>query len=172
MLFGFWIRDYKLLEDKSKTYYLITNLLAGVLFIVALMSGSDGSALVRSVYGQYGLLSVFMTFVGGVSGIWIIFSLCKGIEKLSFEGIKNLLSYIGKNIMTVYAWHMSFKFLFDVVYIMLIKSSVLSLLDEYKMGLMPENSMLFMLFEAIAVIVICLLWSKIIYKVKQLKKPM
>ena len=170
MLLGFWIRDYNLLENKSKTYYLITNLLAVALFIISLMSGANGSALVRSVYGQYGILSVLATFIGGVSGIWVVCSLCMGIEKLPFEGVKNLLSYIGRNVMTVYAWHMAYKFLFDVVYIMLIKSSDLSLLDEYKMGLMPENSMWFMLFEAIAVIVICLLWSKIICKVKHLKK--
>ena len=170
MLFGFWIRDYKLLEDKSKIYYLITNLLAAVLFVIALMSGANGSALVRSYYGEYGILSVFATFIGGVSGLWLAFTICMGIEKLSFEGVKNLLSYIGKNVMTVYAWHMAFKFLFDVVYIMLIKSSDLSLLDEYKMGLMPETSMWFMMFEAIAVIAMCMLWNKIICKGNILKK--
>ena len=170
MLFGFWLKDYKLFENKSKVYYLVTNLIAVLLFAGALRLGSDGSALVRSVYGPYGILSVFATFVGGVSGIWFAFSICMGIEKLRFERIKKLLSYMGKNVMTVYAWHMAFKFLFDAVYILLIKSSDLSLLDEYKMGLMPENSMWFMLFEAIAVIVICLLWSKMIYIVKHLKK--
>ena len=140
-----------------------------VFFIVTLMLGSDGSALVRGVYGQYGILSVFATFIGGVSGTWIVFSLCMGIEKLSFEGIKNLLSYTGKNVMTVYSWHMAFKFLFDIIYISLIKSSDLSLLDEYKMGLMPENSFWVMVFEAIAVIVVCLLWNKIICNIKKLQ---
>lgn len=72
--------------------------------------------------------------------------------------------------MTVYAWHMAFKFLLDAVYICFIKKSDFSLLDEYKMGLMPENSMGFMIFEATAVIVLCLLWSKIICRVKYVKK--
>ena len=45
-----------------------------------------------------------------------------------------------------------------------------SLLDEYKMGLMPENSMGFMVFEATAVIALCLLWSKIIHKARHLEK--
>ena len=62
--------------------------------------------------------------------------------------------------MTIYAWHMAVKFLFDAVYICLIKSSDFSLLDEYKMGLMPQTSMWFMFFEAIAVIMICLLCRK------------
>ena len=92
------------------------------------------------------------------------------IEKLPVERIKKPLSYIGRNVMTVYAWHMVFKFLLDSVYICFIKKSDFSLLDEYKMGLMPENSMGFMIFEATAVIVLCLLWSKIIYKARYLEK--
>lgn len=170
MLFGFWIKDFKLFENKSKLYYLTTNLLSVVLFIGALSVDSDGSAFVRSYYGPHGILSVFATFIGGSAGIWLVFSICMGIEKLSFERIKKLLSYMGKNVMTVYAWHMVFKFLFDVFYIHIIKASDLSLLDEYKMGMMPENSMWFMLFEAVAVIAMCLLWSKFIHRIKPVEK--
>lgn len=166
MLFGFWIKEYKLLENKSKRYYIITNILALVIFVGALYSGSDGSALVRSIYGPHGVLSVFATFVGGVAGIWLIMSLCMIIEKLPTKQIKKLLSYTGRNVMTVYSWHMAVKFLFDAVYICLIKASDFSMLDEYKMGLMPQNSMCFMLFEAIAVISICLLFPKIRKKYK------
>lgn len=170
MLFGFWIRQHKLLEDKPKIYYLVTNLVAAILFVIVLKFGSDGSALVVSFYGPYGILSVFATFVGGVAGLWMVFSLFKAVEKLPFEKFKNLLSYAGKNVMTIYAWHMLFKFLFDIVYIMFIKSSDFSLIDDFKMGLMPQNSFWFMLFEGVAVIAICLLWTKFITKVKQLGK--
>ncbi|MEE1048348.1 MAG: hypothetical protein U0M60_13130, partial [Clostridia bacterium] len=106
----------------------------------------------------------------GAAGVWIVLSLCMIIEKLPTRQIKKLLSYTGRNVMTVYAWHMAVKFLFDAVYICLIKASDFSMLDEYKMGLMPENSMGFMIFEATAVIVLCLLWSKIIHKARQLEK--
>ena len=72
--------------------------------------------------------------------------------------------------MTIYAWHMAVKFLLDAVYICLIKASDFSMLDEYKMGLMPQNSMVFMLFEAVAIIVICLLLNKLkpIEKIKKI----
>ena len=166
MLFGFWLKDHQLIENKSRRYYILTNLLALILFIGALYLGSNGSALVRSVYGPYGALSVFLTFIGGASGIWLMFSLCKIIEKLPREHPKKLLSYTGKNVMTVYAWHMAVKFLFDAVYICIIKASDFSLLDEYKMGLMPQTSMYFMLFEATATIAICLLCSKAKNKLK------
>ena len=71
--------------------------------------------------------------------------------------------------MTIYAWHMAVKFLLDAVYVCLIKASDFSMLDEYKMGLMPQTSMYFMLFEAIAVISICLLFPKIRQKKKKIR---
>ncbi|MBR5478761.1 MAG: acyltransferase [Clostridia bacterium] len=169
MLFGFWIKDYKLFDNKTNGYYVLTNCIALVLFISALHLGSDGSAFVRSVYGPYGVFSVFATFVGGVSGTWLLLSLCKVIEKLPLDRFKKLLSHIGRNVMTIYAWHMAVKFLFDAVYIRLIKSSDFSMLDEYKMGLMPQNSMCFMLFEAVAIIVVCLLLNKL-KPVEKIKK--
>lgn len=160
MLFGFWLKDYKAFKNRSGKYYAVTNLIALVIFVGALLLDSTGSALVRSVYGPYGVLSVFATFVGGAAGIWIIFSLCMAIEKLPVERIKNLLSYMGKNVLTIYAWHLAVKFVFDAVYICLINNNDFSLLDQYKMGLIPETSMWFMVFEAIAVIGVCLIISK------------
>ena len=170
MLFGFWLKDYKLIENKSRRYYILTNILALTLFIGALYFGSDGSAFVRSFYGPYGVLSVLATFVGGASGIWFVLSLCKIIEKLPVVRLKKLLSYTGRNVMTIYAWHMAVKFLFDAVYICSVKSSDFSMLDEYKMGLMPQTSMCFMLFEALAVIMICLFFGKTADKLKSVKK--
>lgn len=170
MLSGFWIKDYKFLEGKSKIYFILTNLLAMILFFGTLHIGSDGSAFVRSVYGPYGVLSVFATFIGGVSGIWLILSLCRLLEKLPFEKMKNLFSYMGQNVMFIYAWHMAVKFLFDTAYICLIKASDFSLLDEYKMGLMPMTSRWFMFCEAIAVIVVCLVFSKAVGKFKKSKQ--
>ena len=170
MLFGFWIKDYKLIENKSRKYYILTNIFAFVLFIGALLSGSNGSALIRSIYGPYGILSVFITFIGGSAGVWILLSLCKLIEKIPAERLKKLLSYTGRNVMVIYSLHMAVKFLFDAIYICLIKSSDFSLLDEYKMGLMPQSSMYFMLFEAAAIIIICLLFGKLQGKFKSAEK--
>lgn len=170
MLFGFWIKDYKLLENKSGRYYVLTNILALALFAGALHFGSDGSAFVRSVYGPYGAWSVFATFIGGAAGSWFLLSVCRIMEKLPVDRLKKLLSYTGRNVMTVYAWHMAVKFLFDAVYVCLIKKSDFSVLDEYKMGLIPQTSMNFMLFEAVAIIVICLLCSKIANKMKSAEK--
>ena len=170
MLFGFWIKDYKLIENKSGGYYILTNALSLILFVGALYIGSNGSAFVSSYYGPYGVLSVFATFIGGAAGVWIVLSLCMIIEKLPTRQIKKLLSYTGRNVMTVYAWHMAVKFLLDAVYICIIKASDFSVLDGYKMGLMPENASFFMCFEAISVIVICLLCRIIMNRLKSVEK--
>ena len=103
-------------------------------------------------------------------GIWLILSLCRMIENIPMKRLKKLLSYTGRNVMTVYAWHMAVKFLFGAVYICLIKASDFSMLDEYKMGLMPQTSMYFMVFEAIAVISICLLFPQIRQKKIKISK--
>ena len=166
MLFGFWLRDYRLLENKSVGYYIVSSVFALAAFIGALHLGSDGSAFVVSYYGPYSVWSVFITFIGGAAGVWLVLLLCKGLEALPFSRLKGLMSYMGRNVMTVYSWHMAVKFLFDVIYICIIKKSDFTLLDGYKMGLMPEESMCFMIFEAFSVIVICLLWSKVKNKLK------
>lgn len=170
MLFGFWLKDYKLLHDRSKAYFAVTNCVALLLFVGALLLGSNGSLFVRSVYGPYGALSVLITFIGGSAGIWLLLSLCRLLEKLPLSSPKKCLSYIGKNVMTVYVWHMAVKFLLDAVYLCVFKSSDFSLLDEYKMGLMPQSSLWFMLFEAVAVIAICVSFSIIKDKCKNSKK--
>jgi hypothetical protein len=100
MLWGFWIRDYKLLENRSGRYYILTNLMALVLFLGALRMGSDGSALVRSYYGPYGAASVLATFIGGAAGVWLLFSFCMIVEKLPAPPVKKLLSYTGRNVMS------------------------------------------------------------------------
>lgn len=170
MLFGFWMKDYQLLENKLGTYVAGTNLLALALFIGALCLGSDGSIFVRSVYGPYGVLSVFVTFIGGAAGVWLVLSLCKTLEQLPMAPVKKLLSDIGQHVMTIYVWHMAVKFVFDVIYICLIKASDFSLLDEFKMGLMPQTSLWFMVFETIAVIAVCLFAGKRMEQIKYSKK--
>lgn len=80
MLFGFLLRDYNLLENKSKAYYVSTNIFALALFVGALLIGSDGSAFVRSVYGPYGVSSVFVTFIGGASGIGLCFPCARRLK--------------------------------------------------------------------------------------------
>lgn len=170
MLFGFWLKDYNLLHGKSRAYFAVTNGIALVLFVSALLLGSNGSLFIRSLYGPYGALSVLITFIGGSAGIWLVFSLCRALERLPLRAPKKCLSYIGKNVMTVYVWHMAVKFLLDAVYLCVFRASDFSLLDEYKMGLNPQSALWFMLFEAVAVIAICVSFDLVRDKIRNAKQ--
>lgn len=161
MLFGFWLRDEKRLEFRSVPHTRAANLLSAVLFVGAILLGSDGSGFVRSEYGPYGLLSVLLTLIGGFAGIRLLLSVCRGLERLNLRPIKAVLSDLGKRIMTVYAWHMAVKFALDAVYLRFLRGGDVSLLDEYKMGLTPQDSLWFMLFETVATISLCLALSRL-----------
>ena len=160
MLVGFEIKKNGLLTKNSFLFHLITCIFAVAICAVSIYLGSDGSAMVRSYYGPYGALSVFITFVGGVAGTWITFELCQGIEKLPFTVVKKFLSFAGKNVITIYLLHMAVKFIFDFTYIFVFNKGNEIFLDEYKMGLLPENSFFYMMFEVILIIFVCLIFTK------------
>ena len=166
MLVGYWLKDMEIFEKKSKLFHLLLCAVSVVVFVVALCLGSDGSSLVRSYYGPYGIWSVFLTFVGGVGGAILVLQLCKLIEKIPFTKLKNLLSFAGQNVMVLYVVHMVIKFLLDALYICVIHKGNANLLDEYKMGLLPQNSLVFMLIEEVVIVATCLLIAKLFKAVK------
>lgn len=165
MLVGFWIKEYKIFEKNSVLFHLITCLVSGALFVGALILESNGGVLVRSYYGPYGVFSLILTLVGGAAGAYLIFELSRVIERLPFGSIKKFLSFSGKNVMTVYALHMAVKTVLDIFYVKVINSN--AVLDEFMMGLMPESAWLYMVFEAIICIAICLIIAKLIKKIQK-----
>lgn len=160
MLFGFWLKNGRLLEKNSRIFHIGISAVSLIVYAISIITGSDGSAMVRSVYGPYGIWSVIMTYIGGTAGILLILELCRLIEKLPFEKIKSFLSFAGKNVIIIYSLHMAVKFLLDVIYINGLNNGNNQLMDEYKMGLIPDNSFAYMLFEAVIIITVCLLAAK------------
>lgn len=170
MLVGNILKESSFFEKTSKISKLLIFVLCLSIYLVALYYGSDGSSMVRSYYGPYGLLSVLLTFIGGISGAILLLQVCRFIEKLPFTRIKNMLSFMGKNVITFYVLHMLVKFLLDVFYVFVINSGDKILLDEYKMGLLPQNSLIFMIFEVMVIIVVCLIVAKLKNYLKNFKK--
>ena len=166
MLVGFWLKESKIFEKKSIVLNIIFGMLATSIYIVALCLGSNGGLFVRSIYGGYGAISLCITFVGGTCGAVILLQLCRLIEKIPVGAIKNFLSFVGKNVIVFYILHMLVKFVLDAIYIVLLQRGETVLLDEYKMGLMPETSLVFMMLEVVAIIVICALIAKLYQRVK------
>lgn len=160
MLFGFWAKEYGFLEEKSLRFHAVVCLISAALFAGALLLGSNGSVFVRSYYGPYSIWSLLITLVGGTAGTLLVFQFCRGIERLPFERIKRGLSFAGKNVFTVYTLHMAVKTVFDILYIKAFPHDKPVVLDEFYMGLVPERACIYMIFEVVAVIAVCLLLSK------------
>ena len=161
MIVGYYLKEYKVFENKSVIFNIGICLITSVVFILALCLGSDGSSMVRSVYGPYGLVSVFITFIGGSCGAILFIELCRVVEKIPVDSLKKFLSFSGKNAIVFYIAHMFVKFLLDVFYISILNQGNAGLLDAYKMGLLAENSLLFMLIEVVLIIVICAFIAKL-----------
>lgn len=157
MLVGFWIKDSGAFEKTSVKFHGLTGLLSLIIYVSSIFLGSNGSAMVRSYYGPYGALSVFITFIGGTAGIWLTFEVCRGLEKLPIAGIKRLLSFVGRNVIVVYSLHMGVKFLLDAIYIVGLHRGDSQLLDQYMMGLLPDQSFWYMIFEVVVILAVCLL---------------
>lgn len=157
MLVGFWAKEFGLLKKSSPIFHVTSCLLSALLCGVSSRLGSDGSAMVSSYYGPYGILSVLVTFVGGLAAAWLVFELCRGIDALPTGAVGNLLSFMGRHVFTVYLLHMIVKFALDAIYILWVRGENANLLDAYQMGLLPEVSALYMLFEIIFIIAACLL---------------
>lgn len=141
--------------DVGADAILLTN--CHLWFLPATFTGSDASAMLRSYYGPYGALSLLLTFLGGVAATRLLFELFRSVDALPVAPLKKFFSFIGRNVFTVYIMHMAVKFLFDCIYVLWIAKGETDILDGYKMGLMPEKSALYMLFEIVAVVAVCLL---------------
>ena len=161
MFVGYWLKETKILERESVPLNIGVCLASASVYVLALCLGSDGSAMVRSFYGPYGVLSVLLTFVGGVGGAVLLLQLCRLIEKIPFEKAKKLLAFSGQNVMVLYLVHMAVKFLLDAFYICLINQGNMLLLDEYKMALLPQQAFVFMIIEIIVIIAVCLVIAKL-----------
>lgn len=170
MLVGYWLRDYGAIGKKNKLFHIISCLVAAIVSVTAVLLGSDGSAMVRSYYGPYGAFSVFMTFIGGAAATWLMFELCRGIDNLKLDSVKRFLSFTGQNVFIIYLTHMAVKFLFDCIYVLFIAKGSLDVLDGYKMGLMPETSALYMIFEVVAVIAVCVLLAALKQRIQKKRK--
>lgn len=158
MLVGFWMRKYEIF-DRGKNFAIPV---AGVSFFLAAMSmllGSNGSSYVNSYYGEYGVFSVFMTFLGGAGAACFVLYLCRLIELLPLPKIKSTLSLIGRNTMSIYCWHMLYKFIFDVLYLKIFDTPPCP--DQFFMSLLPLSAWWYMLLEAVAIIFVCIFMVKL-----------
>lgn len=119
MIAGFWFREHKIFEDTKVIRIIISMTISTVVSVVSVLLGSEGTGYVISYYGPYGILSVALTFLCGLSSAYIVIMICRFIYSFSIKPVNNLLAVIGRNTMDLYLWHFAVFFVIDVIFILI-----------------------------------------------------
>ncbi len=104
IMFGNWLKEKKIFDQENKIRMLIYFSAGLIVSIITLCFGTTSGSMVISYYGPYPFVSVFLSAVGGCASSLVFLIICKYIEKIPFNLLKNSLSEIGNNSMTIYLW--------------------------------------------------------------------
>lgn len=118
MIAGFWFKEHDTFEDTNKIRIFITLAVCAAVTVISVLLGSYGSDLVISNYGPYGVLSVILTFLGGLCSSYLMIMLCRFLHMLSIKPLNNMLAVVGRNTMEIYLWHFAVFFVFDAIFIL------------------------------------------------------
>lgn len=75
------------------------------LAVLAVFAGCTKVYPIINVYGDYGLLSVFVSVIGGVSGSIVFCYVLQLLERM-LKGHDETLCLLGRNTLPLYLWHM------------------------------------------------------------------
>lgn len=159
MLCGYWVRENRFLEKSGKS--LIPSVVIGLIMaVLAEYLGSTGGAMISSYYGPRGLLSVCLTFAGGLGGAWFVICLMKGLYDSKAQKLKSVLSLVGKASMQIYEYQMLLLFVFG--YLFLLISGTTPQLDVWLLGFVPLTpaTIVFLVVESLAIVVLINWWER------------
>ena len=116
MLSGFCLRRHAPSDalDLKKRPLLFAFLAAAYLLTIPLHS--HGALIIRSIYGDYGVASLFISSIGGACGAAALLMLMKQFDDLRGGREIKLLGKFGKNTLWIYGLHFFFFFLVELVY--------------------------------------------------------
>lgn len=107
--------------------------------IVAAVAAYAGAASVMPLvayYGEYGLVSVFISLIGGVSGSIFLCYVLRLLEKL-LNGRDGLLCFVGRNTMPIYLWHMPVLNILSFALLAVLGTAPYD--DPFKVALLPQE---------------------------------
>lgn len=164
MLAGYILKEKDVFNIKGK--FNLLYLLVLVITIVCYFLGGKDAALVRSVYGPYGMIGTFIVFIGGVTATIIILKLLKPLNNINKD---NIILDIGRNTMFIYSWHMIFLNLIALIFLVLFK--IMPERDIYFMKIIPSDHKVLMILTIVLSILACMAVIKIKNKI-QSRKPL
>ncbi|MFI3295014.1 MAG: acyltransferase [Rikenellaceae bacterium] len=155
MLVGFQMRKIAIFEPQKRRVAIPLFVIGLCVAVVSILLGSTGGAYIVSYYGSYGILSTYLTFLGGLGALFCVLYICKLLSDALSISEKSLSSIIGRNTMTIYGWHFLIIFILDVLYVNIFSLSFEP--DAYYMALLPvDSAWWYMILKVVAVIAICI----------------
>lgn len=107
-----------------------------VLAVAMVFAGCTNVYPIINVYGEYGLLSVFISVIGGVSGSIVFCYLLQLLERL-LKGHDKTLCFLGRNTLPLYLWHMLVLNVLMVIVLTLAGAAPAP--DFFKVSLLPDD---------------------------------
>ncbi len=155
MLVGFEMRKIAIFSPEKRPVATALFAIGLSVAVISILMGSTGSAYIVSYYGQYGILSTYLTFIGGLGGSFCVLYICKFLSGAISISEKSLSTIIGRDTMIIYGWHFLIIFILDLLYINVFSLSFEP--DIYYMALLPvDSAWWYMILKVVAVIAICI----------------
>ena len=159
MLMGVELRNARIFEPQKRRIAIPLFVVGLCSAAAAVMLGSWGNAYIVSYYGPYGILSTYLTFIGGVGAVFCVLYICKIIADTISTPRSTLFSLIGRNTMTIYGWHFIIFFILDVIYVNIFFVPFEP--DKYYVSLLPTDSAWwYSILQVMAAIAICVGFSQ------------
>ncbi len=159
MLVGFEMRKVAIFESVKRQAAIPLFIIGLCVAVASILLGSTGSAYIASYYGEYGIFSTYLTFIGGLGALFCVLYICKLLCDAISISEKSLSTIIGRNTMSIYGWHFLIIFILDVLYINIFSTTFKP--DAYYMALLPvDTAWWYILLKVVAIIAICIIGRK------------
>ncbi|MBQ8691964.1 MAG: acyltransferase family protein [Synergistaceae bacterium] len=141
-------KEFNILSAKKFSKKIIAGLIAACVCAFAILNGANKCAFIMSIYGDGSFLSVLIVYIGGVSASILILYLMQLLEHYWQSPV---LSFIGRNTMTLYLWNIILNTIFSILLLKIINRD--PVMDAFDMSLFtPDSYALILITTALTVI--------------------
>ncbi len=161
MIAGLAAKEFRIFADAPK--FAPVFLGSAVVAVAAGFAGAADVMPLVAYYGEYGLASVFISFVGGVGGSIVLCYLMRLLERV-LKGHDRLLCFAGRNTMPTYLWHMPV--LNVLSFALLALTGTAPYLNDFKVAVLPPEWVVAKCCVAVLAVAVVLIVAKALHRTK------
>ena len=139
IIVGYIVKEIAFFEKgKVSTKLVVFAITSAVALYFIKVLGIHGEAMIRSQYGQFGIWSTYLTFLGGIAAAIAVLTLFNILEHVGIGFIGKILSLIGQNTMEIYLYQFLGFFVLEVLFFTVSGESVSP--DKHWMSVLPPTA--------------------------------